>query len=197
MSFLIMIDSFSELEGREFEERMITDTDPYIGSKLQMEEDIVAVILTSLSRHSFSHRSPKTYPILGIQSAISLKIATTKNFALNSVNNSTNTMNEIQKTLCFIYLNYGMSNFDTFNRFSSNLLLNQENQFQPLKQFFLDKCKQSVHFALQAYLLVRASKDSREPPKKKKVIPQSIIKWRILCNSLLAEIRKAISVPSM
>lgn len=44
---------------------------------------------------------------------------------------------------------------------------------------------------------MRASKDSREPPKKKKVIPDSIIRWRTLCNSLLAEIRKAVSLPPL
>jgi hypothetical protein len=46
------------------------------------------------------------------------------------------------------------------------------------------------------FLLVRASKDSREPPKKKKIIPQSIIKWRLLCNSLMEEIQNAVHIPN-
>ena len=32
---------------------------------------------------------------------------------------------------------------------------------------------------------------SPEPPKKKKIIPPSILRWRMLCNQLLADIQKA------
>jgi hypothetical protein len=71
------------------------------------------------------------------------------------------------------------------------LLLNQYDHFSSLRDFILSKAKHSIHFALQTYLLVRAAKDSREPPKKKKVTPPSIIKWRLLCNHLLGEIQKA------
>jgi hypothetical protein len=56
-------------------------------------------------------------------------------------------------------------------------------------------CNTFVLIICKAYLLARAAKDSREPPKKKKVIPDSIIRWRTLCNSLMAEIRKAVSLP--
>jgi hypothetical protein len=58
------------------------------------------------------------------------------------------------------------------------LVLNNYDEMQVLKNFFLDKCKQSFHFALQTYLLIRSAKDSRgnsfvqskttKPKKKKK-----------------------------
>ena len=53
----------------------------------------------------------------------------------------------------------------------------------------------SFGFVVKTFLHVRASKDSREPTKKKKIIPQSIIKWRVLCNQLLSEIQEAVSMP--
>jgi len=160
-----------KLEGREFEERMGTDTDPYIGSKLTLEQD---------------------YGLLDEN------VSNTWSSITNLFENRNNI--ELRAVFCNeLYKYYDRKPEDVMFYLPQlcNLLLSKYNEFQALKQFFSDKCKQSVHFALQAYLLVRASKDSREPPKKKKVIPPSIIKWRILCNSLLAEIRKAVSFPNL
>lgn len=43
-------------------------------------------------------------------------------------------------------------------------------------------------------MLVRAAKDSRAPPKKKKVIPPSLIDWRVTCNTLLGEVQGAAQI---
>jgi len=160
-----------KLEGREFEERMGTEVDPYIGSKITLDQDY---------------------------GMIDENVGNTWSSITSLFENRNNI--EARAEFCNqLYKYYDRKPEDVMFYLPQlcNLLLSKYHEFGALKQFFLDKCKQSLHFALQAYLLVRASKDSREPPKKKKVIPDSIIKWRILCNSLLAEIRKAISFPGL
>eukprot|EP01118_Nematostelium_gracile_P006827 TRINITY_DN2202_c0_g2_i1.p1 TRINITY_DN2202_c0_g2~~TRINITY_DN2202_c0_g2_i1.p1 ORF type:complete len:713 (-),score=200.74 TRINITY_DN2202_c0_g2_i1:526-2664(-) len=76
-------------------------------------------------------------------------------------------------------------------------MLLQYKDFQPLKDFILAQCTKSFHFALRTYLFIRANKDSRVPPQKKKLIPKAILKWRNLCDHLLAEIVNAVSIPTL
>lgn len=98
----------------------------------------------------------------------------------------------------------------------SNLLL-QHPDFGAFKDFIIQKSSENLHFALrvnlfhfmflfsvlkfkithfmQIYLLIRANKDSRKPPKKKKLIPKPLIKWRMLCDELMDEIRNVVTLP--
>eukprot|EP01117_Protostelium_nocturnum_P014395 TRINITY_DN5475_c2_g1_i1.p1 TRINITY_DN5475_c2_g1~~TRINITY_DN5475_c2_g1_i1.p1 ORF type:complete len:945 (+),score=308.01 TRINITY_DN5475_c2_g1_i1:168-3002(+) len=157
-----------QLEGREFEERM-GDDDPYVGTKLPSDE-----------RH--------------------VEIRENTNDTWNSIiklfeaRHNTELRSEFCEELYHFY-DKNPEDVEFYLPQLVNLLLNQYNTFQPLKKFILDKCSQSVHFALQTYLFVRASKDSREKPKKKKMVPQSIIKWRLLCNQILSDIQAAIRLP--
>ncbi|PRP78969.1 hypothetical protein PROFUN_13281 [Planoprotostelium fungivorum] len=164
------IKTMRQLEGREFEERM-EKSDPYVGTKLPSEEQ--------------GH----------------LYIETPANDTWNSMiklfesRHDTEARSEFCEEL-YHYYDRNPEDVEFYLPQLVNLLLNQYNTFQPLKKFILDKCAQSVHFALQTYLFVRASKDSREKPKKKKMIPESIIKWRLLCNQILSDIQMAIRLPT-
>eukprot|EP01119_Soliformovum_irregulare_P002276 TRINITY_DN12560_c0_g1_i1.p1 TRINITY_DN12560_c0_g1~~TRINITY_DN12560_c0_g1_i1.p1 ORF type:complete len:930 (+),score=250.34 TRINITY_DN12560_c0_g1_i1:145-2934(+) len=156
------------LEGREFEEGVnLNEPDPYIGTKM---------------------------PVVTEQ----------KEFVEDNVSNTWNSMtklfdnrnNPIVRTeFCqelYKYYDRNPEDVEFYLPQLANLLLNQYNEFQPLRKFILDKCSQSFHFALRVYLHVRAAKDSREPPKKKKITPVSIIKWRVLCNQFMSEIENAL-----
>lgn len=47
-------------------------------------------------------------------------------------------------------------------------------------------------FLKKTYLLIRALKDSRNPPQKKKLIPKSLMNWRSICDHLLKEIKAVV-----
>lgn len=159
-----------KLEGREFEENTnLGEPDPYVGTKLP---------------------SPKE----DISQEVEENVSNTWNSMTKLFENRHN--QQAREAFCqelYKYYDRKPQDVEFYLPQLSYLLLNQYNEFQPLRKFILDKCRQSYHFALQTFLLVRASKDSREPPKKKKTIPPSIIKWRVLCNQFMAEIQNAIT----
>lgn len=58
-------------------------------------------------------------------------------------------------------------------------MLNKKD-FQPLEQFVMDHCRDSIHFALQVYLLIRSMGDTG--PEK----------WRKRCRKMLKKVCSAI-----
>eukprot|EP01114_Cavostelium_apophysatum_P014494 TRINITY_DN3778_c0_g1_i1.p1 TRINITY_DN3778_c0_g1~~TRINITY_DN3778_c0_g1_i1.p1 ORF type:complete len:520 (+),score=122.28 TRINITY_DN3778_c0_g1_i1:229-1788(+) len=162
-----------KLEGREFEDRMLSESDPYVGAKINLVQELSAPTV-----------------------AMKENVSNTWNSMTKLFENRNN--QEIRDEFCeelYRYYEYNPEDVEFYLPQLCTLMLSQYHQFQPLKQFILEKCSQSIHFALQTYLLVRAAKDSREPPKKKKVIPDSIVRWRLLCDQLLSEITKAVRIP--
>lgn len=161
------------LEGREFEDRMNFDgnSDPYVGTKLNFEMESKSMDLQE-------------------------NVSDTWNSMIKLFENRHDS--KARNDFCQLLYKYYDRNPEDVEFYLPqliNLLLNQYDEFHPLRAFIMEKCSQSIHFALQTYLLCRASKDSREPPKKKKVIPASIIKWRELCNHLMQEIQNAVKIP--
>lgn len=161
-----------KLEGREYEESSISETDPYIGTKLSSDD-------------------PKFILVPPIN------VSKTWESVCKLFQNRNNLAN--RSDFCLELGAYYETNPEDVQFYLPQLiylLLNQynkENEFHQLKTLILGKCAHSIHFGLQTYLLVRAAKDSRAPPKKKKLIPPSIIKWRVLCDSLLNEIQQVVS----
>jgi len=158
-----------QLEGREFEERMLNESDPYVGTKLPLDDEELTDPRSAVQRSEAWDSMIKLFENRNNQEA------------------RAEFCDELYK-----YYDDNPEDVEFYLPQLCNLLLNQYTTFQPLKKFILDKCRDSVHFALRTYLHVRAAKDSREPPKKKKITPPSIIRWRVLCNQLLTDIQNAI-----
>jgi hypothetical protein len=134
------------LEGREFEDRILDENDPYVGTKLsfdKLDEEVHQSTnvsdtwnsMTKLFENRHNERKCKPY-------YIAIMILTYHLFIIAEF------VAELYK-----YYDHNPDDVTFYLPQLCNLLLNQYTAFQPLKKFILDKCSQSVHFALQVNMI--------------------------------------------
>jgi chaperonin cofactor prefoldin len=92
--------------------------------------------------------------------------------------NNLSLRSELSKNLAQLHVQYA-AEIEFYLPQLVNIMLNKKD-FQPLEQFVMDHCRDSIHFALQVYLLIRSMGDTG--PEK----------WRKRCRKMLKKVETAI-----